>query len=717
MKRITLLLAALLLLSACNGNQGAEETSSPPPDSPPGGPSGAPTGSPPYNAAEDTAVITDGYEDVFAYPGSDEGGALPFAVDENGVVYICVQTYQEEQIVTRINSYDMNGGLLDTYEPPIDGYIGAMCVGGGALYFTVPVEYLFTFPKEDDGLGPSFNGDVCGFDLQTRELRRLDTPSDLFTLPIRKMAHVNGSLYILGSFEDYLTDEYDHWQVIEGAREGGRYAYSYDGRILAAYDLSTGGFEIVFDELPMDFSPAPGGGKIIILARDPQIRENYFTELDLETMSVGDRIYREIRKPQSFAADGYGVLFTVSQATSDDILNSINYWPLSTGEDTGAVQLAPKGRSTYSEPLICHGGFTFYCRTGNEGRTVEIARIRNSVSITPPIKVIAAEQFDNIPREQRHIWFQNLGHDEFALSVLAGGAAYDLAYVSSQQDFAYNLRDKGSFYPLNDVPGVQAFLDKCHPYIRDAATGKNGGVWMLPISVNVEAVIYNEANCKKAGIDFSGAAAVYDIIDNVNRAADSGAPESDYFFLKADLLKKSMAKYLRGSANLDTPEFRQTAEALKAFMPGEIKYGGGGVSIPDNGNFLFMNAMGQTGASVIYRDDLYVVPLIGTGGVYSADCVFLCVSPDSGNLERTLDYISALCVYLSDKEDNFMLARAPIDSGYAKRLHALYQNAVIDFNVSDEVFTDDFNRYLNDKITLDQLIKEAGRKLAMYLGE
>jgi hypothetical protein len=57
------------------------------------------------------------------------------------------------------------------------------------------------------------------------------------------------------------------------------------------------------------------------------------------------------------------------------------------------------------------------------------------------------------------------------------------------------------------------------------------------------------------------------------------------------------------------------------------------------------------------------------------------------------------------------------NSEYAKRLYAIYENSVIDFNISDEVFADVFDRYVNDEIALDQFITEADRKLRMYLNE
>ena len=728
MKRIAILLAALLLLSACDGNQGAEETSSPPPDSPTGGP----TGSPPYDAAAEIAAITDGYDDLFTYSNQESksyNSFKCFTVDNDGVVYIFGVSAETEETehgsilvdpTWQITAYDMHGGALATYELPMPlmGFRSLMCYGDGVIYLADG-----EFSHRDERFHYLVY-DLYSYDLQTLELKRLDTPSNILTAynAVKKLAYLDGKLYILGILEDYITDEYDIYSYtnnIDGM-EIDVYRYQYDGRVLAAYDIESETFEIVFDDLIENFSPTPDG-KIMICARDPQENDgwgmSYFQEIDPETMSLGDRVYRGIEQITTFATDGYGVLYDALIGPMTAPSGNLKYWPL--GEDTGIIIMTSGGGmgggvAHQPDAILYHNGFTFYLSSGN--RKTELMRIRNSIKIAHPIKVIGTHVSGDIPREGHNIHFAALGHDEFALSVLAGGTAYDLAYVSSRQDFAYNLRDKGSFYPLNDVPGIQEFLDKCHPYIRDAATDKNGDIWMLPISINVEAVIYHEANCKKAGINFSNAAAVYDIIDSVNRG--TAFDEGNYFFDKNTLLQKSMAKYIRAGTKLDAPAFRQTAESLKAFMPGEPALGGHGFNVvQDNDDFLFMNGVVQTSASIVNRDDLYVVPLTGTDGVNSADCVFLCVSPDSDKLERTLDYISAVCYYLADKADNFMLTDMPITSGYAKRLHALYQDAVTDFNVSDEVFADDFNKYLNGQITLDQLIKEAGRKLAMYLGE
>lgn len=75
--------------------------------------------------------------------------------------------------------------------------------------------------------------------------------------------------------------------------------------------------------------------------------------------------------------------------------------------------------------------------------------------------------------------------DKFALKVMALDKDFDVCFVDSDDSFSYNLRENGVFYPLNEIEGVQEYLDACFPYVRDAATDRNGNIWMLPLTVDI----------------------------------------------------------------------------------------------------------------------------------------------------------------------------------------------------------------------------------------
>jgi hypothetical protein len=60
------------------------------------------------------------------------------------------------------------------------------------------------------------------------------------------------------------------------------------------------------------------------------------------------------------------------------------------------------------------------------------------------------------------------------------------------------------------------YLDAVFPYLKEAATDKNGKIWMLPLDVNIAAIVYHELNCLDAGIDFT-ANTIDALIENVSK--------------------------------------------------------------------------------------------------------------------------------------------------------------------------------------------------------
>lgn len=85
-----------------------------------------------------------------------------------------------------------------------------------------------------------------------------------------------------------------------------------------------------------------------------------------------------------------------------------------------------------------------------------------------------------------------LEEDKFALKIMALDKDFDVCLVDTADSFSHNLKKNGVFYPLNDVPGVQEYLDACFPYVKDAATDEDGNIWMLPIEVNLPGIVVNE---------------------------------------------------------------------------------------------------------------------------------------------------------------------------------------------------------------------------------
>ena len=82
-------------------------------------------------------------------------------------------------------------------------------------------------------------------------------------------------------------------------------------------------------------------------------------------------------------------------------------------------------------------------------------------------------------------------NEDAALKILSQDRDYDMCYISTADDIAYAIKSQGSFYPLNDVPGVAEYLDKCFPAIKEAFTDENGDIWGLPLYTDADFIFSN----------------------------------------------------------------------------------------------------------------------------------------------------------------------------------------------------------------------------------
>ncbi len=145
------------------------------------------------------------------------------------------------------------------------------------------------------------------------------------------------------------------------------------------------------------------------------------------------------------------------------------------------------------------------------------------------------------------------------------------------------------------------------------------------------------------------------------------------------------------------------------------------------GNFLnpdflcinLPNKLYQHRTHYMESDDVLTIPITGTGMKSSAAATFLTVNPYSENLDAVLGYISALCRHLLGSAHSYMFSdmTAYSNSAYVKSLYSVYSDSYIDFNVPYEVFWEDFEEYLRNKLSLDDMIENIDMKLSMYRNE
>lgn len=394
--------------------------------------------------------------------------------------------------------------------------------------------------------------------------------------------------------------------------------------------------------------------------------------------------------------------------------------------ETKAVnQLMPNVTCFLHGGIKYFGGYIYYINNYGYAEHVDkIERIKESayaadntvINVITPKGTMIYEPFGC----GRTIKTDPLQADEFALSVLSQDRRYDLYAFSSSSDFSLNVRDKGSFYALNDVEGVSEYIDKCFSSMKNTAVNEDGEIWALPVNLTACCVIYNEKNCIAKGIDVANMS--FETLVKTALEMYSENPQCTEVSVDPKAVcELMMLDYLSGkNTDLDSAKFRSLAEYCKNIR----KYEGNALNARNTamqtfGDSLFyiISTDRQEQFNFSTNNDIRAKDLYE--GNAPADCVYLCVNPASDNLNAVLEYITALCDYLSNKQDGFSLADKSLysDKTYTRDLYDIYSHSEIYFRLPDDIISSELEKYINDEISMEEMIIESERKLLAYLNE
>ncbi len=434
--------------------------------------------------------------------------------------------------------------------------------------------------------------------------------------------------------------------------------------------------------------------------------------------------------------DNADFVFTISNEQSPYV-NTLTF----TGMDntSGIIQLDdgifPHRFSAEGDYLCLSGGENF---SDNEHKVYKYY-VGNVSTENPPIRVITdSDIVRNFPLFScgYQIKKDKLSSGEFSLTVLSLDKNYDMVMLDSNESCASEIKSKGSFYPLNDIPGVKEYIDGCFPGLKEAATDENGDIWMLPVSVDVPVIRYNVKNCAEKGISFSSD--LSDFISNINKAYDY--PE--YFFCESYTVVRSMlTSYLSENDSFDTDVFRNIAGIIRKNYFNKALRNDSKVSSAFS-NKMFIDEEPWLPDSELYKEiydkalfaltpylsdqknsigdeNLLAAPIPTVNGVNSAFCTFISVNPNSEHLEETLLFIEKTVSRFANKKNGFTMADRTLynDDPYTWSLYDIYANSKVFFTVPWEIYQDDFESYAKGMIELEDFIAEADRKLSAYLNE
>lgn len=370
----------------------------------------------------------DSIDDYYQYNINDT--ILSYDVDEDKIYYMTTENNtsigengSESKSVSRLILKVMNldGVLENSYTLPKD--VSKFCVSGGCVFYIADYTNKILFFE---------------FDMDTGKSVELGSLSNYNS--INKIEEASGKLYFYGINKDYTKIDYSLASVED--------RFSYSGERIGCLDLEGGIIEDLPIDLPVSFAKAPDDN-LLIYAYDEK-GGYYFTIYNTESKSFSERSYQNLEQLTAFDVinENYDFVYLNSQKRDKFILTVSSPYP-----DGGQKELIQNFPLSAMFNIACFGDFT-YC---TDLDYKNIIRIQNSAYIrtNKQITMYSVASYSTPFGCGYNINHEVLDDDELALALLSQDPAFDICCINSFDDISANIRDKGSFYPLNDVSGVK----------------------------------------------------------------------------------------------------------------------------------------------------------------------------------------------------------------------------------------------------------------------
>lgn len=609
---------------------------------------------------------------------------LAYAAAEDGTVYAINYDLSGEEGVYRLHRF--NGQGMHEESIPLQDYsmVEAMAVSedGKQVYFTAQnAEFgLFSYSVEDSELTM-----LCGLPYFDR---------------VKQLAVVGDVVYLLG--------QSPNWQSAKAPDFG----YSFAGERLVAYGTATGEqIQLGFD-FPVSMS-ASGVGTLIVfgyLTGDGYCMMEYDPAED--SMQVISRL--ENYKFSCFAAcnGGKDVIYDYTTGSRGLVISDIQ--KISVEADLYPDSL------TLRMPPACVGGLV-YCWTIRKGGGALISFPLDAVQKNNRELTFISKEYGALNAPYGCGYSINrveLSDEKLTLKILARDKDYDLCMGDTLLGSGRNLRENGVFYPLNDVPEIQEYLERCFPYVREAATKEDGTVWMLPVEVNVYGMVVRQKEAQAAGLHLYNGMTWEEFAGEILGTEEKYRKriEKNTYFWVSTFGKQYFARYhtlegevftdaytaLSGVCKTDWGEEAEAGDFILEMMGGPLWLGLGSGSLKE-----------QYGGDGVYM----AMPKLSAADGNIANCVFLAVNPDSARRDEALAYLAALAAYLTRRGDLPFFMDWQGEGVLDETLHKAYENGEVCFAVDYDVYGEGFDELFSGELELSEYIKKTEPKLRMYWGE
>lgn len=643
-----------------------------------------------------------------------------FCVDDSNNIYVFDKDTDGE---ISVEVYDENGSATDTFSLDINeiehsaddaSNLIASPVGvdiyGGKIFILCNVSNSFK---------------VYGYDINLKTLTDAYTTENFSN--VEKIEANADGIYIIGVPHggEYVSEEFID-------ENGNEIPFECDQKIIECINAD-GEFKRVETEYPAAFTVRKDGG-IIIYAFD-KTGGYYFSEF--KNNSLGKKSYN----------NSYGLLsdIDVFGSGNDIIVSGVNNHKLCAGTaDVGSgVSDVLENVFTYQpEDVKCNSNYIFF-KSGEDifSETKRVSRISAvAAKHKGKINVISSQFVAELPFSNGYeINSEQLSADMFPTKILTMSDSFDISCFSSSAGYAKNMQSSGAFYALNDVAGVEEYINSCFPYLKEACTNEKGQIWALPIKLDIPAIVYNKHNCENAGFEFNGGLTLDGLAETLYKANEDNLR---YDLIRYRFVENMLTQYLQNNDKFDTEQFRELAVFIKGkcsmdvfkfdpmiysdMMTYNLNKKLGVVDLVphteyDGIYFTLLHTNEDQTTYLSEDENISAAPLPKLSPDYknNAVCTFLCVNPGAGNLENAKNYISMLTAELASKKNGMMLRSEDsyTDNDYCRALYDIYSDGQIYFAVPESIYYEGFDSYCEGGIDLDTFIRDADEKIKIYLWE
>ncbi len=630
-------------------------------------------------------------KDHIFYPAKN---LFSFAISEAGNVVTAVYNLETNQ--NEIYIYSLDGNLIKKQEVESVSEIQAITVQGEDLYFIGGT--LGEVPK------------LYYMNLSKKEMQVIFSLEKFSK--VERMEICEDTLYLLA--RNPALEDLDYGYADENDK------FVYSGEQIVCFNLISKKIAKIDIDFPIAFSVMENG-TLFISAHDDN--GFYFTTYIPKKKRFSKKKYRndlgQLSCLQAIGTKG-AFLYREKWFSSEAVF----YTKI---DKESKQELVPEGLQVVEpQDIFYRKGLTFY--RSSDG----VEMVRNQVYLRDE-KVIRVAKcgdqgFVSAPFGCGYeMKIENLDEESFSLALLSQDMDYDLYMLQSNQGISEHIRDQGSFYPLNNVKYVKKFFDASLPYIQEAATDKNGMIWMIPFYVSTNTIVYSE-EIEKYGISFKKDMDLAEFLESVQILFEKKEQEEVLSVNGNYLIRYLMQRYFQEYSYLNTAEFREIAVLLKEIAPCFNGYVSGPFGIENmtdqselldgKREHLFLLSLETMIVPAIYNMKVHAMPVpsLNEEEKIPITCYFMTVNPSSSHRKSTLAYISSFINYFLLQKDTMILSNvnAYTDTQVARDFYNIYKNGEIYYAIPEELYLDDIFLYLAGEKELEEVITESDRKIDIY---